>query len=121
MDRGTATQPGNTPRPMAKASIASQYICCKKSFYELFQAVKRSNDQASAQRISDEFGRFRVWAGNAGAHRTGGGSLDYRLREASHLHKDLVELLRELNKHLGEGDSSFPPLQGAFVDSSRVI
>ena len=105
MDPGTATQPGDASGSIAKVSIASQYAHCENSFYELLQNLETPNDeaQAVAQRLLDEFGRFRVWAGNAGAHRAGRVSLDYRLREASHIHAELTELLGELNKDLAEG------------------
>ena len=103
MDPRTATQAGDTSGPIAKVSIQSQYTRCKYCFDKLLQNLKTSNDQAITQRILDEFGRFRVWAGNAGAHRTGKVSLDHRLREASHIHAELTELLGELNKDLEEG------------------
>ena len=45
-----------------------------------------------------------MWAGNAGAHRTGRVSLDYRLREASHVYKELTNLLGELTKKLEDGE-----------------
>ena len=86
---------------MAKVTIGSQYAICEKSFHKFFQNY---NDQAIAQRLLDEFGRFRVWAGNVGANRTGRVSLDYRLREASHIYTRLTELLEELNKVLEEGE-----------------
>ena len=103
MDPGTEPQPDDASGFMAKVSIASQYAQCENSFYILLQNLKTSNDQAVVQRLVDEFGRFRVWAGNAGAHRTGRVSLDYRLREASHIHAELIELLEDLNKDLEEG------------------
>ena len=79
------------------------YTHCENSFNKLLQNLETSNYQDATQRLLDEFGRFRVWAGNAGAHRTGRVSLDYRLQEASHIHAQLTELLEELNKDLGEG------------------
>lgn len=97
MDPGTAS--GFT----AKVSLALQYAHCEKSFYKLLQSLKKLNDQAVVQRLLDEFGRFRVWAGDTGAHQTGRGSLDYHLREASHIRTELTELLEELNKDLEEG------------------
>ena len=103
MDTETATRPSGTPGTMAKVSIASQYASCKNSFNKLLQDVKKSNDQAAALRLLNEFGRFRVWAGNAGAHRTGRVSLDHRLREASHVYDELTKLLGELRKNLEEG------------------
>ena len=104
MDPGTAIQPGYASGFIARVSIASQYSGCKDSFNKLLQHLETSNDQAIAQRLSDQFGRFKVWAGNTGAHRTGRVSLDNRLREASHIRTPLTELLEELNKDLEEGE-----------------
>ena len=109
MDPGIAAQSGDTSGSRAKVSIASQYVCCWNSFNKLLQNLETSNetnetnDKAVAQTLMDEFGRFKVWAGNAGAHRIGKVSLDYRLRESPHVHEELTELLRELSKDLDEG------------------
>jgi hypothetical protein len=53
--------------------------------------------------VSDEFGRFKVWSSNIGAHRSGRSSLDYRLRDASHIQKRVLELLGDLSQSLDEG------------------
>ena len=103
MEQRTATQPGGTSGAKRKASIASQYDLCQNSFSKLIKNIETSNNPAVAQRLSEGFGKFRVWAGNAGAHRTGRVSLDYRLREASHIYEELTMLLEELNKDLEEG------------------
>ena len=106
MDPESATRPGGASgiETIAKISIASQYARCKISFNNLLQNVEKSNDQAAALRLLlNEFGRFRVWAGNAGAHRTGRVSLDHRLREASHIYDALTKLLGELKKYLEQG------------------
>ncbi|KAL8365355.1 hypothetical protein RB595_004250 [Gaeumannomyces hyphopodioides] len=47
-------------------------------------------------RIKDEQTRFKVWAGNIGAHKTGTSSLDYRLRDASPIKDQVISLLEEL-------------------------
>ena len=47
-------------------------------------------------RIRDEQTRFKVWAGNLGAHKTGTGSLDYRLRDASPIKDQVIGLLEDL-------------------------
>ncbi|KAF1849284.1 uncharacterized protein K460DRAFT_277438, partial [Cucurbitaria berberidis CBS 394.84] len=52
--------------------------------------------------INDELGRFRLWCGNLGAHRRGKGSLDYKLREASHIRDRVIELLQNLKSVLQE-------------------
>jgi len=46
--------------------------------------------------LGDELGRFRVWSGNVGAHRNGRESLDYKLREASHIRERVIELLQNV-------------------------
>ncbi|KAI1741245.1 hypothetical protein F4680DRAFT_416205 [Xylaria scruposa] len=55
-----------------------------------------------AQTISDQFSKFKLWAGNIGAHRTGRSSLDYRLRDSSHLHTQVMRLLDDINTSLNE-------------------
>jgi hypothetical protein len=49
---------------------------------------------------ADELGRLRVWAANIGAHQTGQSSLDYRLRDASHIKDQIVRLLESLRRSL---------------------
>lgn len=108
MDAVITTQPGGTSGTVRKASIASQYAHCKNCFSKLLTNIETSNHQAFGQRLQNEFGRFRVWAGNVGAHRAGRVSLDHRLREASHIYEELTKLLGELNKNLEEGGSLLP-------------
>lgn len=79
------------------------YTCCENSFNDLLKSFETSNDQASTQILLDQLGRFRVWAGNAGVHGTQSSSLDYHLRDASHIRAELTELLEELSKNLKEG------------------
>jgi hypothetical protein len=50
----------------------------------------------------DELGRLRVWAKNVGAHQTGQFSLDYRLRDASHLKDQTLKLLKRITDVLSE-------------------
>lgn len=51
-------------------------------------------------RFEDESTRFKMWAGNLGAHQSGRASLDYRLREAPHLHDQVIYLLEDLSQSL---------------------
>ncbi|KAK5662142.1 hypothetical protein OQA88_8047 [Cercophora sp. LCS_1] len=53
-------------------------------------------DVAVLLQMKDELSRFKVWAGNIGAHRTGMSSLDYRLRDASHIKTQVTSLLQDL-------------------------
>ena len=54
-------------------------------------------------KIKDEQDKFKVWSGNIGAHRKGMSSLDYRLRDASNLRKEVLTLLEELLEALTDG------------------
>ena len=73
-------------------------------------------EELSIGRWEDELGRLRMWAANIGAHRTGQSSLDYRLRDASHIRQQVLKLLdivrrrlkdtRELLDEGSEGDNS---------------
>lgn len=80
---------------------------------ELFrQCLDRLNEVANSDSISsleeevpvhawtDELGRFRVWAANIGAHQQGLSSLDYRLRDASHIQSQIFRLLTALEESL---------------------
>ncbi|EXJ94596.1 hypothetical protein A1O1_02992 [Capronia coronata CBS 617.96] len=53
---------------------------------------------------TDELGRLRLWAANIGAHQTGQSSLDYRLRDASHIKGQTIKLLERLRQNLQDLD-----------------
>ncbi|OCL02070.1 hypothetical protein AOQ84DRAFT_383049 [Glonium stellatum] len=95
------------PGPLAhnaQASIATHVENCLKAFSTLCVGLQSSNRANSYQihlsDVKDEFGRFRIWSGNIGAHRTGRSSLSYRLRDASHLKSRVIELLTDLKEAL---------------------
>jgi len=56
--------------------------------------------------LREQIGRFKLWAGNSGAHRSGRMSLDYRMREALHIHSQVVQLLEDMEHALKEGQNS---------------
>jgi hypothetical protein len=60
-------------------------------------------------RFNGEHSRFKVWAGNIGAHHRGRRSLEYRLRDASNINDQVLELLREIREEL---------LMGLFLNIS---
>jgi hypothetical protein len=72
---------------------------CLNSFSNL--SSLESDDQQFADRVTDEFGRFRIWAGNASAHSTGFRSLQYRLRDSSELCSAVLRYLTSLLEALG--------------------
>ncbi|OQD92698.1 hypothetical protein PENSOL_c038G02133 [Penicillium solitum] len=76
----------------------------------------------------DELGRLRVWAANIGAHQTGQSSLDYRLRDASHIKEQTLRVLRRLQRttedindilHHSPGDDDFSDLSGDEDDDEH--
>ncbi|KAF5710471.1 zinc finger transcription factor ace1 [Fusarium globosum] len=50
--------------------------------------------------MRNELSRFKVWSGNIGAHKKGRSSLDHRLRDASNIRNQVVELLEDLAESL---------------------
>ena len=85
-------------------SISAILVPCLKSFNQLQEQVERLDysreAEVSAASWRDELGRLRVWAANIGAHQTGQSSLDFRLRDASHISKQVTKLLRDLEQSL---------------------
>lgn len=83
------------------ATIADRVSSCLGAFESLLNALATDDDPArgiSSLTVNDHRARFKLWAGNIGAHRTGRSSLDYRLRDASHLHGQTIRLLERLIK-----------------------
>ncbi|KAG9502167.1 hypothetical protein J7337_004992 [Fusarium musae] len=50
--------------------------------------------------LENENVRFKMWAGNLGAHQSGPASLDHRLREAPHIQEQVLYLLRDILESL---------------------
>lgn len=55
-------------------------------------------EEVPLQEWRDELGRLRVWVANIGAHQTRQSSLDYRLRDASHIKSQIVRLLEQFQE-----------------------
>lgn len=61
------------------------------------------NDHQHSDRMLDESGRFRVWAGNVSAHTSGRRSLQHRLRDSSELSTAVIGHLSDLLGVLSDG------------------
>jgi len=57
------------------------------------------NSEELLSPVKNEEIRFKTWAGNLGAHHVGKSSLDYRLRQASHLQDQVIYLLKTSWSH----------------------
>ncbi|KAI4177640.1 MAG: hypothetical protein LQ343_000103 [Gyalolechia ehrenbergii] len=77
---------------MATRSISELFFACSKVFNEELDAL-RLHGGVRMSKWDDEKGRLRIWASNIGAHQTGQSSLDFRLRDAPHIHQQLIDLL----------------------------
>lgn len=62
----------------------------------LLKASISTSHKEAGKDIEKERSRFRIWAGNIGAHQTGGRSLQYRLRDASRLQEQVATLINDL-------------------------
>ncbi|KAK2761691.1 hypothetical protein FQN54_001519 [Arachnomyces sp. PD_36] len=93
-------------RSAGPETIAAEVKNCMQTFSALLVTLNDPGcdfrDQIQPEDVKDEFGRFRIWSGNIGAHKVGRSSLDYRLRDASHIRKRVVSLLHDLNEILEE-------------------
>lgn len=101
------------------ASVKDHVLLCLQAFDVLSAAVSAieavvagqpdtSDDSRprgfSLATINDQTARFKIWAGNIGAHRKGRSSLDHRLREASHIRAQVIRLLGDLQEALQDGE-----------------
>ncbi|KAF5576616.1 transcription factor Cys6 [Fusarium pseudoanthophilum] len=59
--------------------------------------------------LENENVRFKMWAGNLGAHQSGPTSLDHRLREAPHIQEQVLYLLRDILESLDDIRVLMPP------------
>lgn len=85
--------------------IVSLYHSSIKEFRHLAESILDSQFSEHGARFKTQFGRFIVWGENEGAHRSDRMSLDYRLREASHIRVVVARFLQDLIAGLKEGMS----------------
>ncbi|KFA54857.1 hypothetical protein S40293_10134 [Stachybotrys chartarum IBT 40293] len=93
-------------------SFSQRVFNCLLGFDELCSAIEA--DQATPPRVgislaevSDQLSRFKVWSANIGAHKTGRSSLEFRLRDASHLQRQAIDLLEDLGQSLHDARDIF--------------
>ncbi|KAH6625408.1 hypothetical protein C7974DRAFT_200963 [Boeremia exigua] len=104
------------------STIAQRVHNCLNKFQEalndLLVAKPHIKAKLPAGGLLDELGRFRIWSGNVGAHRKGRGSLDFKLREASHIRERVVELVQDATVVLGELQALFTGARVPWEDLS---
>jgi hypothetical protein len=91
-----------------KLPIAPQVHRCLIEFQKACDNLNRSEPHIKLKiptgAILDQLGRFRLWCGNVGAHRHGKASFVHKLREASHISGQVLELLQNLETILEEAN-----------------
>ncbi|MCJ1313650.1 hypothetical protein MMC25_007329 [Agyrium rufum] len=111
--------------------ISEAHIACFYAFNELIGAVQHPardfGDQLPLKKIQEEFGKYKIWAGNVGAAHSGEFyeiSLDYRLREASFLKRQILTILKTLKEQLENASSLVrgkrPPFEENVEDSEEA-
>ena len=76
---------------------ALKYICSR-----LEKGTTSDVESFQFSRWQDELGRLRLWAANIGAHRTGQSSLEFRLKDSSHIREQVTNLLLGLGQTFQE-------------------
>ncbi|OQD88993.1 hypothetical protein PENANT_c003G02450 [Penicillium antarcticum] len=74
----------------------------KFTFLVASPALFEHVEEISLQLWKDEMGRLRIWSANIGAHQRGQSSLDFRLRDASHIKSQTINLLQGLEDLLND-------------------
>ena len=85
--------------------ISSSIIACLKSFNEFMEDIRNLPHCKNVRGLDlsaweDELGRLRVWAANIDAQQSGQSSLEFRLRDASHVREQILKLLQGLLRRL---------------------
>jgi hypothetical protein len=89
-------------------SIAENHDHCEQAFKELINALqvpeRDFGEQLSLASIKEEYGRFKVWRGNVGAHHDPSHriSLDYRLRDSVFYRNKISRHLIDLSEALDQ-------------------
>ena len=87
-------------------SIPALSNSCFNALKNICSRIERETtsdtELAQISRWQDELGRLRLWAANIGAHRTGQSSLEFRLKDSSHIRKQVTNLLLDLGRMFQE-------------------
>jgi|SRR5277367_2749015 len=92
---------------MAEETLKIPLLClnCETSYKKFAEALSRAGGGIVPSSISvcNELGRFRIWARDGGAMRTGKHALESKLRDVKFLSQGIAMLLEDLRESLTEG------------------
>ncbi|MCJ1459928.1 hypothetical protein MMC28_010307 [Mycoblastus sanguinarius] len=99
----------DSPTLQGDTSISASFKVCLSLFDNLVSRLKEWSilfvPGLAPSLWEDELGRLKIWAGNIGAHLHGQASLDFRLRDASHIRQNVTELLEDLCQTIRDVDN----------------
>ena len=108
-------------------AISDSTNTCLDTFNEFIEDLKRIHilNKLGVKGLvlgawEDELGRLRIWAANIGAHQTGQSSLDFRLRDASHIREQIVKLLQSLLRKIQDARDALIKNEGETLVASPV-
>jgi hypothetical protein len=96
------------PSMAAPTTISRNAVLCLDSFRTVqLNLHSRAGDPHArlSAKTAEELARFKVWIGDAGIEPRGSPSLEFRLRDASHLRHEANSLLFQLNIALNDGNT----------------
>lgn len=106
-------------------SISSSLIACRRVFNELIEDIQGVRDGnlegLCIKDWEDERGRLRMWAANIGAHQIGQSSLEFRLRDSSHIRQQIIKLLNELLHRLNDGRAIIANGEDSDIESIHSL
>lgn len=82
--------------------ISDEFYQCYTSFQELYAQDGLGRAEVPQRLWQNQLGRLRIWASNIGAHQTTQASLDHRLRDASHIKVQVINLIRSVGRQIRE-------------------
>ena len=89
------------------SAIASGVAMCIRAFSTFHSSLESSQEidpTLLGPTLAENLGRFKIWAGNVGAHQfSRKSSLDYRLRNSPHIKNSVLQLLSGLGELLLDG------------------
>ena len=84
-------------------TISESISSCFTAFEEVLQARETQHvpmEERLSERWDDEKSRLRLWTAIVGAERKGQSSLEFKIRDASHIREQIISLLHVLNQRL---------------------
>jgi len=104
-----------------ESSIAECHDNCEKSFEDLILALQEPErdfgEVLTLAFIKEEYGKFKVWRGNVGAHHDPSRriSLDHRLKDSTFYRDKIIHHLTDLSEALDQSK-----LLPKFIDAASI-